>query len=215
MTFLNDWAHWLPSLLQGLGTSLLLTLCVAAIGFPLGLALALLSIAPIRLVRILSIAFIEIFRGIPLLVVIFFAYFGFPDIGIVISAFATIVVAHSLNLGAYSSEVFRAGILHVGSAQREAAKSLGLTPWHAFSRVVLPQALRAVPGPLMSFLIMVFQSTSLAFAIGVGEMTSKSFSIGSTTFDYLSVLVLAGIIYAVICIVSARVVARFEAKMRA
>ncbi|GAA1210578.1 amino acid ABC transporter permease [Prauserella alba] len=214
MTFLADWAEWLPSLLQGLGTSLLLTLCVAGIGFPLGLGLALLSIAPARIVRILSIAFIEIFRGIPLLVVIFFAYFGFPDIELVISAFATIVVAHSLNLGAYSSEVFRAGILHVGPGQREAARSLGLTPWHAFSRVVLPQALRAVPGPLMSFLIMVFQSTSLAFAIGVGEMTSQAFSIGSMTFDYLSVLVLAGIIYAIICVVSARIVARFEAKMR-
>ena len=213
MTFLDKWIEWLPILLQGLGTSVLLTLCVAGIGFPLGLVLCLLSIAPVRLVRILSIAVIEILRGIPLLVVIFFAYFGFPDFDLVLSAFATIVVAHSLNLGAYSSEVFRAGILHVGAGQREAAMSLGLTSWHVFSRVVLPQALRAVPGPLMSFLIMVFQSTSLAFAIGVGELTSQAFSIGSKTFDYLSVLVLAGLIYAVVCIASSRIVAGFEAKM--
>lgn len=213
MTFLDNWIEWLPALLKGLGVSGLLTLCVAGIGFPLGLILGLLSIAPARIVRFLSIAFIEIFRGIPLLVVIFFAYFGFPDVGIVINPFAAIVVAHSLNLGAYSSEVFRAGILHIGAGQREAATSLGLTPWHCFSRVVLPQALRAVPGPLMSFLIMVFQSTSLAFAIGVGELTSQAFSIGSMTFDYMSVLILAGLIYAVLCIASSRVVARFEAKM--
>lgn len=214
MTVLADWIEWFPSLMQGLLTSLALTACVAALGFPLGLVLALLSIAPLRAVRLVSIAFIEVFRGVPLLVVIYFVYFGFPNVGITLTAFATIIVAHSLNLGAYSSEVFRAGFLHVGPGQREAATSLGLSRWHAFSRVVLPQALRAVPGPLMSFLIMVFQSTSLAFAIGVSEMTSRAFSIGSMTFDYFSVLLLAGIVYAVLCITSSRIVARFEARMQ-
>lgn len=213
MTFLEDWAQWMPSLIDGLGVSLILTLVVALIGFPLGLILALLSLARWKPVRTLTIAFIELFRGIPLLVLIYFVYFGMPDGGITLTAFATITVSHSLNLGAYSSEVFRAGLLHVGAGQREAAASLGITPWHAFSRVVLPQAMRAIPGPLMSFLIMVFQSTSLAFAIGVSELTSRAFSVGSRTFEYMSVLTLAGILYAVICIISSRLVARVEAKL--
>lgn len=213
MIILENWAEWLPSLLEGLRVSLLLTAVVAFIGFPFGLILALLSLVRWKPARFLTIAFIELFRGVPLLVVIYFIYFGFPDAGLTLPAFATIVVSHSLNLAAYSSEVFRAGLLHVGTGQREAAASLGITPWHAFSRVVLPQAIRAIPGPLMSFLIMVFQSTSLAFAIGVSEMTSRAFSIGSRTFDYMSVLTLAGILYAVICIFSSRMVARVEAKL--
>lgn len=209
----EHWIEWLPQLLNGLGTSLLLTACVALIGFPLGLVLGLLATAPSRLVRALVIAFIEVFRGIPLLAVIYLLYFGLPATGVTMAAFTTIVVGHSLNLGAYSSEVFRAGILHVGDGQREAAASLGITGRQAFFHVVLPQAIRAIPGPLMSMLIMVFQSTSLAFAIGVSEMTSTAFSIGSMTFEYLNVLVLAGLIYAVLCIVSARIVARVEERL--
>lgn len=213
MNTLERWAEWFPILMQGLGVSLLLTVCVAAIGFTFGLVLAVLSLTPWRLLNFITIAFIELFRGIPLLVVMYFVYFGFPSIGFVLSAFATVVTAHSLNLGAYSSEVFRAGLLHVGQGQREAAVSVGLTRWHAFLRIILPQALKAVPGPLMSLLIMVFQSTSLAFAIGVAEMTSRAYSIGSRTFEYMPVLVLAGLIYAVICITSSRIVSRFEERL--
>lgn len=209
----DHWLEWLPQLLNGLRTSLLLTACVAVIGFPLGLFLGLLSTAPNRAIRALFIAFIEVFRGIPLLAVIYLLYFGLPAANVTMTAFATIIVGHSLNLGAYSSEVFRAGILHVGVGQREAAASLGITEQKAFFHVVLPQAIRAIPGPLMSMLIMVFQSTSLAFAIGVSEMTSTAFSIGSMTFEYFNVLVLAGLIYAVLCIVSARIVARVEEKL--
>lgn len=210
----DRWLEWLPQLMGGLGTSLALTGFVAVIGFPLGLALGLLSTAPNRVVRGVFIAFIELFRGIPLLALIYLLYFGLPDAGITLTAFITIVVAHSLNLGAYSSEVFRAGVLHVGAGQREAAASLGITDRKAFFHVVLPQALRAIPGPLMSLLIMVFQSTSLAFAIGVAEMTSQAFSIGSMTFRYFDVLALAGVIYAVICVTSARIVSRVEERLK-
>lgn len=210
----DRWLEWLPTLLSGLGVSALLTLGVAAIGFTLGLLLSLGAIAPNRVVRGAFITFIEVFRGIPLLAVMFLFYFGLPDVGLTFSAFVTVLFAHSLNLAAYSSEVFRAGILHVSSGQREAAASLGMTDRNVFLRIVLPQAMRAIPGPLMSLLIMVFQSTSLAFAIGVQEMTSRAFSIGSLTFQYFDVLLLAGVIYAVICIASARVVARVEARLK-
>ncbi|AUI50558.1 amino acid ABC transporter permease [Arthrobacter crystallopoietes] len=208
------WAEWLPALLEGLGVSLALTGCVALVGLPLGLVFSLLSTHQNRLVRTVFIVVIEILRGIPLLAVIYLLYFGLPSGGITLTAFVTMVVAHGLNLSAYSSEVFRAGILHVGPGQREAFASLGITRMKGFFHVVLPQAMRAVVGPMMSLLIMVFQSSSLAYTIGVGELTSKAFSIGAMTFQYLDVLVLAGIIYAVICIASSRIASNVEERLK-
>jgi polar amino acid transport system permease protein len=208
------WAEWLPALLEGLGVSLALTGCVALVGLPLGLVFSLLSTHRNRLVRTLFIVVIEILRGIPLLAVIYLLYFGLPSGGITLTAFVTMVVAHGLNLSAYSSEVFRAGILHVGPGQREAFASLGITRTKGFFHVVLPQAMRAVVGPMMSLLIMVFQSSSLAYTIGVGELTSKAFSIGAMTFQYLDVLVLAGIIYAAICITSSRIASNVEERLK-
>lgn len=210
----EKWIEWLPELLSGLGISLSLTALIAVIGFPLGLLLGLLAATPNRVMRVLFIAFIEVFRGIPLLAVIYIVYFGFPEMGLTLSSFATIVVAQSLNIGAYSSEVFRAGLLHVGAGQREAAASLGLTSVRTFFHIILPQAMRAVPGPLISLMIMMFQSTSLAFAIGVGEMTSRAFSIGSMTFQYFDVLLLAGVVYAVLCITTSRVASGVEEKLK-
>lgn len=208
------WIEWLPDLLGGLGVSLALTGCVAVIGLPFGLIFGLLSTHQNRAVRMVFIAFIEVFRGIPLLAVIYLLYFGLPGSGITLSAFVTMILAHALNLSAYSSEVFRAGVLHVGPGQREAFASLGITPMQGFLHVVLPQALRAVIGPLMSLLIMVFQSSSLAYAIGVSELTSRAFSIGAMTFQYFNVLALAGVIYAVVSIVSARIVSNIEEKLK-
>ena len=124
------------------------------------------------------------------------------------------VIAHGLNQAAYSSEVFRAGILHVGAGQREAFASLGITPRKGFFHIVLPQAFRAIIGPLMSLLIMAFQSSSLAYAIGVGELTSKAFSIGAMTFQYFNVLALAGVIYAVICVTSSRIASNVEERLK-
>ncbi|UQN15120.1 amino acid ABC transporter permease [Gulosibacter sp. ACHW.36C] len=208
------WGEWFPQLVEGLGMSLALTGVTAALGLPFGLLFAVISVGGPVWVRRLMVAFIEVCRGIPLLAVIYLFYFGLPDAGITLTAFVTMVMAHGLNLAAYSSEVFRAGILHVPKGQTEAVSSLGISPTKGFFHVVLPQALRAVLGPLTSLLIMVFQSTSLAFAIGVGELTSKAFSIGAMTFQYFNVLVLAGVMYAVICIVSSRIVANVEHRLK-
>lgn len=214
MIFFETWLEWLPDLLVGLGVSLALTGCVALVGFPCGLLLALLTSHKNAVVRAIFIVFVEIFRGIPLLAVIYLLYFGLPDAGITLSAFMTMVVAHGLNQAAYSSEVFRAGLLHVGLGQREAMASLGITSTKGFFHVVLPQALRAILGPLMSLLIMAFQSSSLAYTIGVSELTSRAFSIGAMTFQYLEVLALAGLIYAVVAITSSRIVSNVEEKLK-
>jgi polar amino acid transport system permease protein len=214
MSFFETWIEWLPDLLAGLGVSLALTGCVALVGFPCGLLLALMTSHKNPVVRAIFIVFVEIFRGIPLLAVIYLLYYGLPDAGITLSAFVTMVVAHGLNQAAYSSEVFRAGILHVGPGQREAFASLGITQTKGFFHVVLPQALRAVLGPLMSLLIMAFQSSSLAYTIGVGELTSRAFSIGAMTFQYLDVLTLAGLIYAVVAITSSRIVSNVEERLK-
>ena len=210
MSFINDWIEWLPGLLSGLLVSLQVTFWASILGFPLGLLLALLSISRHPMVRWPTILFVEIFRGIPLLVIIYLVYFGLPDAGLTMGALVAVVVAMTVNLGAYSSEIFRAGILSVSKGQTEASLSLGLTRTHELVYIVLPQALRAVPGPLMSQLILVFQATSLGFAVGLSELLNRAYEIGSLNFSYLSVLVLAGTIYAAISIVTSRAVAAIE-----
>jgi polar amino acid transport system permease protein len=203
--------EWLQTLLPGLWTSVLLTLALLAMGMPLGLLLAVgLSSRRLRLVRLLTLACVEIGRGVPALVLIYLVYFGLPEAGLTIGAFAAGSVALAVSFGAYTSEVFRAGLAAVPSGQLEAARSLGLAPAKTFRLVVLPQAIRIVTPPLLGWAIVYFQATSLCFAIAVPELLSRAYTLATTTFQYLGILTLAAALYAVVCIPSSRLIARVE-----
>jgi polar amino acid transport system permease protein len=207
------WGDWLPQLLDGLKTSLLVTGLSLIFGLPLGLLFAFGMIGANRYVRWLTLVVVELGRGVPLLVLLYLVYFGFPSTGLVFGAFAAAVLAISFNTGAYTSEIFRAGLLSVPSGHLEASRSLGLTGLDEARYVVLPQAVRNVVPPLMSYGIIVFQATSLGYAISLPEMLNRAYEIGSVTFQYMSVLLLAGVIYAVISIVVSRLVDRVHARM--
>ena len=119
-------------------------------------------------------------------------------------------MALAVSFGAYTSEVFRAGLAAVPSGQLEAARSLGLAPAKTFRLVVLPQAIRIVTPPLLSWATVYFQATSLCFAIAVPELLSRAYTLATTTFQYLGILTLAAALYAVVCIPSSRLIARVE-----
>lgn len=209
---LADWIHWFPSLLSGLRVSLIVAGLSLLFGLPFGLVLAFGAVARSRLVRYTTIALVELGRGIPLLVLLYLVYFGLPNTGIVFSTFVAAVVSISLNTGAYTSEIFRAGLLSVPKGHIEAAQSLGLG-WADEARyIVLPQAVRAVIPPLISYSVIVFQGTSLAFAISLPELLQKAYGIGSNTFEFLSVFVLAGIMYAVPSIIVSRLAQLVETR---
>jgi polar amino acid transport system permease protein len=213
MTFIESWIDWSPTLLRGLWLSVRITFFSLLLGLPLGMVLALLATAKRRWLRRLAIAAVEIGRALPAIVVLQLFYYGLPSAGLSLTSMVAAVAALALTTAAYSSEIIRGGINAVPPGTIEASEALAVSPLHTLVHVTLPQALRIALAPLMGFAILIFQATSLCTTIAVPELLSQAYSIGSSTFEYLSVLVLAGLMYAVITIPSSWLVGAAEGHM--
>jgi polar amino acid transport system permease protein len=200
MVSLEQWPEWMGQLLSGLWTSIQLTTAMLAVGLPLGLVLALMLSTDRRLVRALAVAIIETGRSVPVLVLLYLVYFGLPEVDVRPGAFAAATAALGFSFGAYTSEVFRAGIAAVPTGQREASQAIGLTRSQEVRLVILPQAVRIVIPPLLGWAVIYFQATSLAFAVALPELLSRAYTLGSSTFQFLSVLILAALLYAIVSI---------------
>jgi His/Glu/Gln/Arg/opine family amino acid ABC transporter permease subunit len=180
-----------------------------------GLAIALLRISPWRLLRILAITYIELFRGTPALVQLFVIYFGLPDIGLKPSPFQSAVIALGLNGSAYLAEIYRAGIESIHRGQMEAALSLGMTPASAMRNIVLPQALRTMLPPITNFAIVLLKDTAIVFAVGVVEIMALARNLVTETLHSAAVYLIAGVIYLCMTIPMARLAARLERQRQA
>jgi polar amino acid transport system permease protein len=207
---LEFWWEWLPSLLNGLEISLAVTAVCLVLGIPLGLLLALGVQTRAPRLRALALIVVEIGRGTPALILLQFAYFGLPNAGLALSSFASASLALAWCTGAYTSEIIRAGLEAVPHGQKEAAAAIGLTRLDALRYVILPQGLRVAVPPLFGFAILMLQASSLCFAIALPELVSQAYVIGSNTFRYMAILMLAGLLYAIICIPATMVVAALE-----
>lgn len=213
MTWLTEWAVYLPQMMSGLGVSLLIAGVSIVGGYPLGLVLSVMVSAKNLAVRTLALAVVEIGRGAPALVILYLFYYGLPKFGIAFESITAACLALIWNSAAYSSEIMRAGIQSVGRGQLEASSALGLTPRHTFWRVIMPQGMRsAIPG-LMGVAIQMFQGTSLAYAIAVPELMKSAYTIGSQDFNYLQIFTLAGLCYAVISMPATWITVFFEKRM--
>jgi len=210
---LEFWWRSLPQLLSGLGVSLQVTGIALALGIPLGLCLALGVQSRSAAVRYPSIAFVEIGRGAPALILLQFAYFGLPSAGISLSSLAAASLALAWTTGAYTSEIIRAGLQAVPRGQVEAAIAAGMTPVDSLRFVVVPQAMRIAAPALLGFAILMLQASSLCFAIALPELLSQAYIIGTNTFKYLPILCLAGLLYAAICIPATFAVAALERRL--
>lgn len=213
MELLADWLEWSPRLLSGLWVSLQVTALSLLIGVPLGLGLALLSSAKSRIVRVLTMIFIEIGRGMPAIVMLQMVYFGLPEFNIVLDSFAATVVALSLTTSAYTSEIIRAGLRAVPDGEIEAADALGIKRLDVMRFIVIPQGFRIALPTLMGFAILILQVSSLAFTLGLPELLSQAYSVGASTFQYLEVLTLAGLMYLVITVPGGWLVENFEKRL--
>ena len=200
----------LAQLLSGLGVTLQLTVVSTTVGIFLGLVLALLVSSPRKVVRWLAIAIVEFGRGAPTIVMLQLVYYGLPSVGITLASMPAAWIALGFTTAAYSSEIIAAALQAVPKSQRESAQALGLTSPQILLRIVIPQAARIAAAPLLGFAVQMFQATSLAFALSIPELLSQAYAIGSVTFDYLRILTLAGIIYAVVSIPLMRTVRRLE-----
>lgn len=197
---LSQGGNWLPDMLAGLRLSVMVTLASLLVGLPLGFLLSLGVMANSGLAKTAALIVVEIGRGAPSLVLLQFAYFGLPSAGLTLGSFSASIVALSWTTAAYTSEIIRAGIQSVPAGQREAAMAAGVTRMDIMRFVIVPQGLRIAIPALLGFAILIFQTTSLCFAIALPELTSKAYQIGTNTFQYLPALSLAGLLYLMVCI---------------
>jgi len=176
-----------------------LTLQVTLLAFVLAVALGLLAalakasaVAPLRW---LSHCYVEFIRNTPVLLQIFIIFFGLPSLGITMSAFTAGVLALGINVGAYLSETFRAGIQSVPKGQLEAAWILGISRRQVFLSVVLPQAARAVWPAIINNLIQLLLGTSLLSAIALPELTGTATVINARTLLYIQTFSVVALVY--------------------
>lgn len=210
---LQEIIGWLPRLLEGLSLSVQVTLLALLLGIPLGLLLAVLTESRSRIVRWLTIVYVEIGRGMPAIVMLQMVYFGLPDVGIVLDSYLATVVALALTTSAYTSEIIRAGLRSVNEGELEAAAALGLKTWDILRFILAPQGLRVALPTLLGFAILILQVSSLAFTLGLPELLSQAYSIGAATFKYLPVLTVAGIMYLLITVPGGWLVENLEKRM--
>ncbi|WP_175957237.1 amino acid ABC transporter permease [Burkholderia sp. BCC0405] len=188
----------LPLLESAVTMTVFLGLASFALGSALGLAVALARVSSIRFLRGLAFAYVSIFRGTPLLVQILLIYFGLPRYGITLDPVPAALLALTLFSASYLSENFRSGINAVDRGQWEAAHSLGMNYWKMMWRVILPQGLRIAIPSVGSRMIALIKDTSLASTITVVELTRVADQVGASTFRYLEMFLMVGLIYWVI-----------------
>lgn len=163
----------------------------------IGSVLAEARTSRIAFVRVLAALYTWVVRGTPLLLQLIFLYDALPSVGIVLNPVPTALIGFSLNQGAFFGEVIRGGKASVAKSQVLAAESLGMSPWVARRRVVMPQALRAIAPSLGNEFIALIKATSLASVISVNELTARSEFISSATFQYFPVYSAVGLMYLV------------------
>jgi polar amino acid transport system permease protein len=203
-----------PILWRGLWQTLLLAVMVVPLGLAGGIALALLSTAQARAVRILAAGWVDLFRAIPPLVLLVLLYAGLPFAGLDIGAWGAVAVGFFLNTGAYYGEVIRAGIDSVPRGQMEAARSTGLSRGQALAHVVLPQAVRNVMPDLISNTVEVVKLTSIASVVALPELLFQARQAQSVTYN-ASPIVAAAVAYFLLLWPLVRLMSRLENKAMA
>lgn len=182
---------------EGTRTTVLLTLVSGLAGICLGIVAALGKLSSFKPARWLASFYIWVIRGTPLLVQILFVFLALPVMipALRLDDFASACLALAFNAGAYNAESIRAGLLAVPKGQTEAARSLGLTRWYTFVDVVFPQAFKVSLPPLVNNFISLLKDSSLAYAIGVVELTNVGNRLQAATFQPLPSLITVAAIY--------------------
>ncbi len=194
----------LPTLLKGCVMTLKLYAFTLVLSIPLGVILAIIKVSKIRPLRWLVGVYTWIFRGTPLLLQLFFTYYGLGIIAqnynlqwLSFSPFAAATITFVINYSAYYTEIFRAGIESINKGQYEAAKALNIPPVKTFTRIILPQVIRRTLPPVSNEAIVLIKDTALVAAISLGELLRSSKEIMTRDMS-VTPFILAGIIYLLI-----------------
>lgn len=198
---LNFSAVWrsFDQLLEGLLLSLGLAFVSILIGTLIGLLVAFALVAKSGFVRAPAATYVTIIRNLPILVLVLFAYFALPQMGVRLGKIESFIAVLAIYSGAYLAEVFRAGLLSIPKGLREAGLAIGLTPTQIRASIIAPLMFRNVLPSLSSTVISLFKDTSLAAAIAVPELTFEARKINVETFRVIETWIVASGLYVVTC----------------
>ena len=208
--FARDAVDFLPILMNGVALTIIVTLGSLLLSTLLGLVWALMRVSGIGLLAWLSAAIINVIRGIPIIVLLFYLYFVMPDLGVTLTALQAAIIGLGIAYSAYQAENFRAGIEAIDRGQIEAAQAIGMGWWLTMRRVVLPQAVRIVLPPYGNTMIMMLKDSSQASTITVAELALQGKLIASSTFKNTSVFTLVALMYLTMSIPLILLVRHFE-----
>jgi His/Glu/Gln/Arg/opine family amino acid ABC transporter permease subunit len=196
---------------QGLLVTFEISIVSELVGIVIGLVAGLARLSQRRIVQSVAVAYIDFFRGIPLLVTLVWIYYGVALLfGINISAFVAGVSGLGITLGAYLAEVFRSGVQAIPRGQTEAAYSLGLARRQTMRHVVLPQALRIVFPPLANSFIGMLKDSSLVAILSVTDLMRVGMIVAADTFRAFEAYTFVAVIYYIVTFITARAVSRIE-----
>ena len=212
--FLQHAREFMPILLEGAWLTILVTLGSLVLSTLLGLVWAIMRVSGIPMLANLSALIINLVRGIPIIVILFFLYFVMPDIGISLSALEAGILGLGIAYSAYQAENFRAGIEAVDPGQLEAARAMGMGWGLMMRRVVLPQAVKIILPPYGNIMIMMLKDSSQASTITVAELALQGKLIATSTFQNATVFTLVALIYLVMCVPLILLVRHLEKKNR-
>lgn len=216
------WNQWEPFtvrlnlgfLLEGLLNTFRAALFAAVLALALGFAIALSRLSRTWPMRWAARAYVELFRSIPLLLLIFAVFFGLPASGINVSPFWALVAALTVYNSAVLAEIFRAGILSLDRGQTEAAKAIGLRYWQQMRLVILPQAVRRMIPAIVAQLATLTKDTALGFVIGYEEFLRRGQNFAEFANNLLPSYIFVAVVYFVLIYLLARLARRLEIQQR-
>jgi polar amino acid transport system permease protein len=189
----------LPMLLKGLQVTLYIFLIAILLGFLIGLVIALLRLAPLKVLNGIALAYVNAIRGTPFIVQLFFIYFGINSLQVIsLNSTTAGIITVAINAGAYFAEIIRAGIQSIDKGQTEAARSIGFTSAQTMRYVVLPQAFRRMLPTITNQSIISLKDTSLLSVIGIADLTQQAQIQASATFEAFKIWLAVGVIYFII-----------------
>ena len=208
--------------LEGVGNTLIIAIFTVLFGTILGMLMATARMSKIKPLKWLATAYIEFFRGTPLMVQLLFIFYGLPVIGVTFpkvsfipdfDRFAAGVVAMSLNSCAYVAEIIRSGIQAVDVGQMEAARSLGFHHREAMTLVILPQAIRNILPALGNEFVTIIKESSIVSVISIADLMFRAKGIIAKTYSSLECLAIVAIIYFLLTFLGGRLIALMERRM--
>lgn len=192
-------------LLQAMGQSLLMALFGLIFACIIGLIFGILSVVHSRVCRAVATIFVYAIRGVPMIVLAFFVFFGVPFFAnnvlgsnVMLTALEAGIICLALNCGAYMAEIIRAGIESVDKGQMEASRSLGLPYWRAMQRVILPQAIRTMIPSIINQFIITLKDTSILSVIGFPELVNSAKNVIANTFNSFVVWAIVAVMYIIV-----------------